>query len=327
MNMRVRTAVQLRALVMQVLTVAAGASFGACAVTAEDPSSERAVGTSADGGVELYAADGCRPAAPPTIPSACGPYSVKIEGDPSTCSNCLTFCGQSVPCRFDEDVGSIMCTPLCPMEAGPVDGRRPPCVENSPERPRDLGTHFARMAFYEAASVDAFAILHRELKAHGAPGSLLRSVLRARLDEVRHARRAKAMARSFGASTLAPRVAGPSRVRTLYAIAVENAREGCARELFGAAIGLHQAAHARDPRVRAFYAEIARDELRHAALALRMHQWLIRRLTPQQRARVEKTRQRSLHQPQGFDHGDAHLGIPSAARRARIASALDAMFA
>ncbi len=325
---------KLRAIVLQVLTASAvGTTFscaGAVDATRDDASSDSAAVSASDasgGDVAWFAADACRPATTPSPPGSCAAYVVMVAGDPSTCSDCLALCGQPVTCRLDEDAGAVTCTPMCPMEAGPVDGRRPPRLDNAPLATPDLGGHFARMAFYEAASVEAFAILARELRAHGAPRALLESVNRARVDEIRHAELASALARRFGGVVIAPRVGRMKVTRTLLAIALENAREGCGRELFGAAIGLYQAEHARDPEVRAFYATIARDELRHASLALRMHAWLCAQLDARQRARVHKTWLRALRPREGFDRGDAVLGIPPAAQRARIAESLAAVMA
>lgn len=341
--MRARTAAQLRILAMHILAASViPIELAACAgAVADNPEAGSVPGDGSDvtdttlrdastavdatvGDVDWYAPDACRPASPPMPPAACATYVVAVTGDPATCSDCIALCGQAIPCRFDSDAGTVSCVPMCPVEAGWVDGRRPPQLLNEPSSVHNPGGHFARMAFYEAASVEAFGLLERELRAHGAPRALLDSLARARRDEVRHAQLASALARRFGESTVAPRVGPLPLVRGLFEIALENAREGCGRELVGAAIGLHQAEKATDPDVRAFYAEIARDELRHAALAMRLHAWLAPQLTRAQRARVEREWRDALELNHSADDGDARLGIPASAQRARIAASLSA---
>ena len=149
------------------------------------------------------------------------------------------------------------------------------------------------MTRLEAASVDAFRHLRRELIAHGAPRRLVRAAERAARDEVRHARMTRALATRYGGEVIAPRVE-PRPVRNLEAVAIENAVEGCVREAFGALIACFQAAAARDPVIRAAMARIARDETRHAALAFEVDAWLRGKLGGSARARVEAARDRAL---------------------------------
>jgi hypothetical protein len=90
---------------------------------------------------------------------------------------------------------------------------------------------------------------------------------------------------------LEPQVS-PRQPRSLEAIAVENATEGCVRELYGALLATFQAERARDPEVRGLMQRIAHEETRHAALSLKVQRWLARRLDPaaRQRVLVEKRR-------------------------------------
>jgi len=78
------------------------------------------------------------------------------------------------------------------------------------------------------------------------------------------------LARRFGAEPRAPRVAA-SELRSLEALAFDDAREGCVHETYAAFEAVHQAATARDPEVRAALRLIARDELRHAAFSHALH--------------------------------------------------------
>ena len=82
----------------------------------------------------------------------------------------------------------------------------------------------------------------------------------------------------------------PIPLRSLEAIAIDNAREGCVRECFGAALGCYQAQSAGDPEIAAAMAEIAEDETRHAALAFAIDAWVQPRLDDRGRARVAAAR-------------------------------------
>jgi len=104
-------------------------------------------------------------------------------------------------------------------------------------------------------------------------------------DEVRHARIMTRLARREG--TAVPRVVhSPLSVRSLEALALENATEACVGETYGAALAAWQAHHARDPEVREAMQRIASDELRHAALGHAIAEWLTPMLTPAARHRV-----------------------------------------
>lgn len=246
--------------------------------------------------------------------TSCSKYALTLA-DPATCLDCTRACGRPVACEVKDDGRVVVCDPGgCPSnthDTGVVDGRRPASLRNAPAPVADVATYLARMAFYEAASVDAFEILHAELAAHGAPRALLRAIRRARADEVKHATLATELARRHGAKWVTPRVRR-RRPRTLLAIALENAREGCARELLGALIGHHQATHASDPEVRAFYATIAMDETRHAALSLRLDDWLLTRLEPSARPAVHRAWRQSLAGARAV-RADPSLGLPDPA--------------
>jgi rubrerythrin len=173
----------------------------------------------------------------------------------------------------------IRCIAACPGV-----GRRPPGLEERAMGAR-LGEYFEGMARLEAASVDAFRILRRELAGHRLPRKLDRAMRRAARDEVRHARAARALGRRFG-GTYAPPTIEPRPARTLEEIAVDNAVEGCVRETYGALVASYQARAARDAVVRAALERIARDEIRHAALSWQLDGWLRARLDSRARERV-----------------------------------------
>lgn len=152
-----------------------------------------------------------------------------------------------------------------PFESKSVDGRRPegffPTTQVS-----DLGTLFAESYELEAASVDAFERLARELEAFGAPAALVERAHDAKRDEIRHARWTAVLARKHGVepNTVKP---APLSVRNLFAMALENAVEGVVRETFGAARALYRATCIPDPRAQRVMRRIAQDELRHAELS------------------------------------------------------------
>lgn len=213
--------------------------------------------------------------------------------------------------RCSEIAEPLICTGLCPQgtvrcnrDPASVErvqcwyscgGRRPAgFVEGLVEDPaahahdgplKSVGAFFANLAELEAVSIDAFAILADELEAHGAPASLVSDARAAADDEVRHTKIASALARREGHSVHAPQVVRQG-TRSLLAIAVENAAEGCVRETFGALLAMHQAEHAGDPTIRNAMCKIAEDEARHATLAWRVAAWANEQLCADDRAAV-----------------------------------------
>jgi hypothetical protein len=177
----------------------------------------------------------------------------------------------------------------------PCTGRRPPgLIGDKGPGGCDAATYLEELAYLEAASIYAFGTLHDELSYHRAPCSLLRAVERAKRDEVRHARVMRSMARRCGAVCRKPRVVRKPP-RSIVAIAIENAVEGCVRETYGALVAARQALVA-DIAMRATMKTIARDEARHAALAWRIGAWLDRRLLAAERRRVAEARQAAVEQ-------------------------------
>lgn len=180
---------------------------------------------------------------------------------------------------------------------GPVCGRRPCALERAAatdlDDPASTGALLAQMAYLEAASVPAFAILARDLAAHGAPRPLLERIERARKDEIRHARLMRRAAKRFGVMPPVPRV-GAVAPRSLRAIAEENAVEGCVRETFGALIATYQARHAVDPELAALFTSIARDETEHAELSWDLAAWLDGELSAEDREAVDSARRHAI---------------------------------
>lgn len=202
----------------------------------------------------------------------------------------------------------------------PVDGRRPAGLEDpdhGPARSR-AGAWLAHAAWLEAASIYAFVHLARELEQHNAPAHLVRGALSAARDEVRHTTLMTALAARYGARPAAPVVAFPTQ-RSLEAIATENATEGCVRETWGAVIALWQSRVSRDPLLRHSFAIIARDEARHAALAIAIDTWITPKLSADERARVTAARHAAARELLDGDVDKTAdlvgvLGLPDAAQ-------------
>jgi len=179
-------------------------------------------------------------------------------------------------------------------ESGVCIGRRPAGLARRKARGSTrVGAYLASVAHLEAASVDAFESLAAELAHHGAPPSLLHRADHARRDEVRHARVMRRLACRHGGRFRAP-VVTKGAPRSLEAIALDNAVEGCVRETFGALVGMWQARAAEDPAVRRAMRRIALDEARHASLAWAIDEWIRPRLDAAARARVEAARRATL---------------------------------
>jgi hypothetical protein len=221
---------------------------------------------------------------------------------------------------------ALMC-----IYAGCVGGRRPAGLGRCRLRGtiQPVARFLARAAYLEAASVDAFERLARELAAHGAPRRLCQAALRAARDERMHARVVGEWAARAGARPSRPRVA-PWRARSLEAIARENAVEGCVRETFGAAVAMAQATNLSHAGMRAAMRRIALDEMRHAQLAWAVARWIEPRLATSSRARVDRARRaaaRSLLDEVSRSPDPSlvrELGVPTATQARAIATDLDA---
>jgi len=192
------------------------------------------------------------------------------------------------------DVRFTYYVPTGAPECNVVDGRRPAGLARAKKPHAGIaGTHLARSAWYEAASVHAFVGLARQLARHGAPVALRDAAKRAAIDEVHHAMIMGDLARARGA-TPPPVEIVPQGRRSLESIAIENVTEGVVGETWAALVAFWQAAHATDPTVRATYAKIAEDELRHAELSIEVDAWAKTKLRPAAQKRVEAARTKAL---------------------------------
>ncbi|MEN0065798.1 MAG: ferritin-like domain-containing protein [Myxococcota bacterium] len=189
-------------------------------------------------------------------------------------------------------------------------GRLPAGLGEVPEPGVTVGSWLARAAHLEAASVQAFDQLHAELVFHQAPKALQRAALACREDEVRHAKLMGDLARAWGATVAEP-VVTATPVRTLVAIALDNAEEGCGREAWGALVGHWQSLRADDPAIRRVVRSVAQDEVRHAEFSFALDAWLRTRLTSAECARVDRTVRRSRRRLAT----EARLPVPEPMRR------------
>ena len=219
--------------------------------------------------------------------------------------SCVNICiDQSVPaeynicsCRYDgqNDVGGYDIT--CLTAECAVEGRGHGEVQKAQVTtgPTDLACWFARAFHAEASSVVAFLQLRAELQAHGAPTQLLERCMTAAKEEVLHARQMSKFC--FQEQGKAPPLSfGAIPNRSLYELALDNAVEGCIFETYSALKAHYQAANAGDLQVRQLMRIVATDETNHAQLAWDVHNWLMRKLTPQQRASIVQAQRQALRQ-------------------------------
>jgi hypothetical protein len=114
-------------------------------------------------------------------------------------------------------------------------------------------------------------------------------------------------------------------LRSIEAMALENAVEGCVRETYGALLAAYQARAARDPVVRAVMKRIARDETRHAALSWDVGRWLETRLNREARSKVLAAKQVAARELVSSAASEAMLsfgdvvGSPGAAQASQLA--------
>jgi len=207
-------------------------------------------------------------------------------------------------------------------------GRRPAGLlgTRSPSRASGTGAYLAELAYEEEASITAFERMRAELVCLAAPRALVAGAARAARDEVRHARTMTRLAERRGGRVAGARVRR-GRKRATWAIAAENAAEGCVKETYGALLARWQAAHAADGELRHAFTRIARDEARHAALSWALARWIEPKLDASQRTRVERARARALRTlAEGVDEPEASVvrdaGLPTASQARALLSAM-----
>lgn len=194
------------------------------------------------------------------------------------------------------------------------DGARADAVSTCASLVTGAGDFLADAARLEAASIDAFEIVAKQLEAFGAPAELVVRARGAAREERRHARVVAALAVRRGVSPKTP-AAAPRRARDLRAFAIENAVEGCVRETYGAALAAFQASRARANDVREAMRAIAEDESSHAELGFAIDAWLSTQLRDRRdvdAARVKAIDALASHiETTDARAFDAELGMPT----------------
>jgi hypothetical protein len=255
-------------------------------------------------------------AAAPALLSDCGPpcsspqtvTTVLLADGGADCSACATGICTVV------DGGP---TPL--VSCGVVCKGRAPAgtIETDLSELNGIGGYLARMAHFEAASVEAFNQLARELVSIAAPARLVEQALQAAHDEVVHAETVSKLARRRGTTPPVPRITMAPR-RSIDQLAIDNAAEGCVREAFGALVGLYQSAHAAADDVRIAMAQVAEDEVAHASFSFELALHLNERIGSATRAKVREARDEAVAEllHQAFAADDVpfrdELGLPPA---------------
>ncbi len=312
------------------------------AVDATDEVAPDASADDADAGSVVYLPlpDGCAVTGKPDAFAPCGytenlndPIACQVDVDADTQETgvCNVLCSADEPdcVYYDLAVGDggneylLSCGQSCVGRLH--ESAREDAAGKCAHVRFDRGAWLAEAAELEAASVDSFVVLARELEALGAPRALVRDARRASRDEVRHARATAALTRRFGAAPRAP-AAPRERARSRRAFAIENAIEGCVRETFGAALARWQSLRAADPGVRRAMRAIARDEARHADLGWRVDAWLAATATDDDWRAVSAARAAAVasleRAAESYGDGDEALGLPTAREARALARAL-----
>ena len=262
----------------------AGVADAACAPTLIDASTSQV-----DGALECHAYHSLSCGLPPGIePTGC---EFALEDCLTLCPtfgayHCAATAESCTDAGWVDGGALIVSCDFCPSNVG----RRPLGYEDAPTDVSSVASYFAEVSRLEAASVGAFVELERALRRFGAPRRLALAARRAADDERRHTALTAELCRTFGG---APRndVPSPRSYASLLELALDNAREGCVRETFGALLAQLQARHAREERIRKAMSVIALDETRHAGLAWEIADWLESRLSIEQLRAVHAARE------------------------------------
>lgn len=176
----------------------------------------------------------------------------------------------------------------------------------------------ARGATVERIAATAFDRLADELAALGAPGALVEQARESAAHEREHFDALLSFSRREGAE---PKVLDDVAIapRSLFAIAVENAGEGCVRETLGAAVMAYQSKRAADPALCAALAKIADEEAMHSAWSWALDQWARSVLDEASVAKLDEARARAIAEL-SRDMG-THDPSPELAARAGMPSA------
>lgn len=152
-----------------------------------------------------------------------------------------------------------------------------------------VGAWLAGAAHAESVSRVSLRAVARELETHDAPLELVRSARTASAAALNNAAMLETLALRWGVRPRQPKVVSIA-VRSLEALAAENASQGCVRETWAALEARYQSLAARDPVIRRAMDRVACDALRHAEFSWAVEAWARRRLERAARDRVEHAR-------------------------------------
>jgi hypothetical protein len=130
----------------------------------------------------------------------------------------------------------------------------------------------------------------------GAPPELVEACTQALADETAHTKLCFGLASAYAGRALGPGpldVSNSLEVTSLGDVVDLVIAEGCFGETSAALEALEAAEAAADPVIAAAYAQIARDEQRHAELAFRFVRWALERDAEIVRPRIQQAQSAS----------------------------------
>jgi hypothetical protein len=170
--------------------------------------------------------------------------------------------------------------PVVHNSAWTADARSPRLDHLTLSERAALAQNWTKMGQMEHASIAAFARFSLQLLSLGAPPELVQACTQALADETAHTRLCFALASAYAGRAIGPGpldVSGSLTLTSLADIVDLVIAEGCIGETSAALEALEAAETASDPVIAAAYAQIARDEQRHAELAFHFLRWALER--------------------------------------------------
>lgn len=159
----------------------------------------------------------------------------------------------------------------------------------------ELGGHLADCARRATTRFFAYERLAAELEALHAEATLIAHTRRCGDQELEHARVFKRLALARGGTLHEVRVRALAP-QSLEQTAAIQAVDGCVHETYEALSCAFQAEHAADPELREAFSSIAQTERAHAALAQKVHSFLLSHLDEAARTRVLATQEAALRE-------------------------------
>jgi len=191
----------------------------------------------------------------------------------------------------------------------PPAGRLPAGLQVDQEKSKidEVGQLFAVMNYLEASAVTAFEYLVRELQAYDAPEHLIQIATKGIQEEIEHAQMTEALCERYGFNPY-PVEVDSFKLRSLAEVAIDNCKEGCIRETYGALCAIWQAEHAQDQAVREVLYRIESEESHHALMSWDIHAWL----WPQLNEEEQQLCQQAMFETIAELEADLHVEPPPA---------------